>query len=733
MSSAKPSKRVSKYARKTPAVRCKLNPTHDPYQTLIAIYLLRLVIGLRDTVDIANIEDLFTSTDYTKLTGLSTDAVSYPDDMEIDELEESYRQSKERKSRIYKAIRNQIKKLLAQELPQNAPLYTNLDQLAAGLGLSACDQEILILSLFLFGGNNVISNFIDMYAESNTSKDIVEYLHIMTTRPKAEITKSLAPSSPLCRMGWLDASHAPNVCSLITTPSLAGILFQELEPDCDLQQLFLKPLKTSRLTIDAYPDQKNDLEVLIPTLKAAIAQQKPGINILLYGPSGISKRELAKLLAKSIDTRLYEVPDHWQEQSFLNPEDRFSACKTIQCWLVEQQQPALMLIDEAEEILPHRRNTGLFDDEDSYEGINLGRVQQQLSTNPLPIIWIIDKPKKLDIVCLRQFTYSLEIESMPEALRARCIGKAIRNLGVSRRWRQQLLQRQDLSIKQIEKAADMARLNVGETDLSAEIIMERVLNSHTHLFRRPALATQFTCVTGYDLRYTNTSTPLHDLVSGLQRHSQANLCFYGAPGTGKTAFAKYLANQLGLPILIKRASDLLDKYVGENEKNVASMFIEAKYKRAILLLDEADSFFSDRRDSSQNWEISKVNEMLTHMEAFDGIFIATTNLMERMDAASLRRFDFKVKFDYLTADQRWNLFLQESKRLGVTLPVEPDALESLHQKLQRLTKLTPGDFAVLVKQARFQAQALSPDNMLHVLQQECLAKGETFAKIGFVH
>lgn len=733
MSNTNPSKRASKYARKTTAVRCKLNPTHDPYQTLIAIYLLRLVLGLRDTVDISNIEPLFISRDYTKLTGLSANALEYPDEMELDEFEQNYRRSKVRKSRIYKAIRSQIKNLLAQDLPQDAPLYKNLDQLAAGLGLPACDQEILILSLLLSGGNTIIGDFIDMYAESNTSKDILEYLHIMTTRPKAEIAKCLAPSSPLCRMGWLDPVNAPNVCSLVTTPSLAGILFQELEPDRSLQQLFLKPLKTGSLTINDYPDQQSDLEVLIPTLKAAIALQKPGINILIYGPSAISKRELAKLLVKSIEARLYEVPDQWQEQSFLNPEDRFSACKTIQCWLVQQQIPAVMLIDEAEEILPHRRNTTLFDDEDSYNGINLGRVQKQLTTNPLPIIWIIDKPKNIDSVCLRQFTYALEIESMPKALRTRCIGKAVRNLGVSNRWKQQLLQRQDLSLKQIEKAADMARLNAGVTNLSAEIIMERVLNSHTHLFKRPTLTTHSNSATGYDLRYTNTSAPLQNLLSGLQRHPQANLCFYGAPGTGKTAFAKYLANQLGLPILVKRASDLLDKYIGENEKNIVAMFTEAKHKRAILLLDEADSLLSDRRDSNHNWEISKVNEMLTHMEDFDGIFIATTNLMERMDTASLRRFDFKVKFDFLTSDQRWHLFQQESERLGVTLPIEPDEIETLNQKLQRLTKLTPGDFAVLVKQARFQSQAYSVGDMLNLLEQECLTKGETFAKIGFVH
>lgn len=66
-------------------------------------------------------------------------------------------------------------------------------------------------------------------------------------------------------------------------------------------------------------------------------------------------------------------------------------------------------------------------------------------------------------------------------------------------------------------------------------------------------------------------------------------------------------------------------------------------------MDEADSLLSDRVHAGQQWEITQVNEMLTQMETFSGIFICTTNLMDKLDAASLRRFDFKVKFDYLSS------------------------------------------------------------------------------------
>ena len=64
-------------------------------------------------------------------------------------------------------------------------------------------------------------------------------------------------------------------------------------------------------------------------------------------------------------------------------------------------------------------------------------------------------------------------------------------------------------------------------------------------------------------------------------------------------------------------------------------------RSAVLILDEAASFLADRRDARANWEITQVNELLTQMEAHNGVFICTTNLMERLDPASLRRFVFR--------------------------------------------------------------------------------------------
>jgi ATP-dependent 26S proteasome regulatory subunit len=87
--------------------------------------------------------------------------------------------------------------------------------------------------------------------------------------------------------------------------------------------------------------------------------------------------------------------------------------------------------------------------------------------------------------------------------------------------------------------------------------------------------------------------------------------------------------------------------------------------------------------------------MLVQMENFDGIFIATTNLMNNLDKASLRRFDLKLEFDFLKSQQAWELFESECKNLNI------QEYEDLKKQIKSLSCLTPGDFAAVIRQSRF--------------------------------
>lgn len=160
----------------------------------------------------------------------------------------------------------------------------------------------------------------------------------------------------------------------------------------------------------------------------------------------------------------------------------------------------------------------------------------------------------------------------------------------------------------------------------------------------------------YNFDLSNTNVDLKNLTKKLKyawakKKTPFSMLLYGVSGAGKSYYAKFLAQELGLKFLKKKASDLFGKLVGETEENIRSAFKEAEEQGAILVIDEADSMLYDRTQAHQDHQVAHVNEMLVQMETFKYPFICTTNLVESMDMACFRRFVFKVKFDYLSNEK----------------------------------------------------------------------------------
>jgi hypothetical protein len=127
-----------------------------------------------------------------------------------------------------------------------------------------------------------------------------------------------------------------------------------------------------------------------------------------------------------------------------------------------------------------------------------------------------------------------------------------------------------------------------------------------------------------------------------------------------------LADALGRELVVKTTSDLVSKYVGETERNLAALFTGLDAERSVLFLDEVDSLLRDRREARHSWETTQVNELLQQMERFPGIFIAATNLMDGLDAAALRRFDFKLHFRPWRPPSGWRC--SPARRWGAQRP-----------------------------------------------------------------
>ena len=203
------------------------------------------------------------------------------------------------------------------------------------------------------------------------------------------------------------------------------------------------------------------------------------------------------------------------------------------------------------------------------------------------------------------------------------------------------------------------------------------------------------------------------------------LCLYGASGTGKTAFARWLSETINRPLLINRGSDLISAWVGETEQNLAKAFQEAEDLQAILLLDEVDGLLQDRRQATRSWEVSQVNEFLVQLESFNGVVVATTNRFDELDQAALRRFDFKMHFDFLNYAQR--LALLENICIQLKLVVHE---ADIKVKLQSLDRLSVGDFSVIVRQSCFHPFE-NVDSILQHLTDEMTAKYKSAQSIGF--
>lgn len=190
----------------------------------------------------------------------------------------------------------------------------------------------------------------------------------------------------------------------------------------------------------------------------------------------------------------------------------------------------------------------------------------------------------------------------------------------------------------------------------------------------------------FDFDMVNCNMNLNVLTEKLKNSKQTNygILLYGESGSGKSYFGQYLAQELGMPIIKKRASDLIDKWVGSTEKNLREAFKEAKQKKAVLLFDEADSFLFDRKYAQRDFECASTNELLTQMENHAYPFIMTTNLKDKIDKASLRRFLFKIKYDYMKEE---NVIAGIKTYFGKKFKLSKE-------QLKELKYITAGDFSV---------------------------------------
>jgi SpoVK/Ycf46/Vps4 family AAA+-type ATPase len=346
-------------------------------------------------------------------------------------------------------------------------------------------------------------------------------------------------------------------------------------------------------------------------------------------------------------------------------------------------------------------------------------INRMLESNSVPTIWISNKLKGLDPANARRFDFVLEVPIATKKQRQKHLRKTCRSV-VSRKVIEELSAIDTLAPAIVTRAAgvmETVRNQLPEKERDKAMI--RMVKSSLKAQGLPAPKKKpkpRALPSLYDPRFLNTDTNLEQVAKVLEEHPHCRLLLHGPPGTGKTSFGHWVSSQLGLPFHTKRASDILGPYVGMTEQNLAKAFHTASKESAVLQLDEIDSLLQTRQNAERSWEISQVNELLTQMENFEGIFIASTNHMDNLDQASLRRFDLKLLFDYLRPEQSRQLLARHCQSLKLGTP----SAAILHQT-GSIPCLTPGDFANVARQHAFRAFA-DPDAFACALIKECRMK-----------
>ena len=607
-------------------------------------------------------------------------------------------------------------------------LRDNLDHLGVSFGFNATDLRLLEWSCLL-STSPVLSVAVAAMGEFTTRAAIDALANILAL-PRVEVQRALGRGGALLQSGLLslepgDLRGLERKISLLDQSIVDELFIPDVSP-LQLIRSSVRGGPPPRLSLDEFPHLERHLGTLVSYLRKAHDDHRAGVNVLLYGPPGTGKTELARALARELGSELLEVVSEDDDGDLIGAAQRVQAYTAAQRLLARSR--SMLLFDECSDAFADHgpgawtRSHG--------RPLHGGKAwfNQMLERNPVPTFWLTNDPSAMDPALLRRFDMVLEMGVPPRSVRQK-IAKACCGAFASPVMVDLLAECEVLAPAVLDRASSVVATLAAEpgaepSDATLLRLVNQTLRVQGHAEIRSQDPTRLPEV--YDPSLVNSEADLRQLADGIGRAESARLCLYGPPGTGKSAYGRWLAKSLGRSLLLRRASDLVSMWVGQTERNIANAFRAAEQEGAVLLIDEVDGFLRDRSGAQRSWEVTEVNEMLTQMEAFAGVFVATTNLVDELDPAALRRFDLKAHFGYLRAEQAAELLRRHCSVLGLDAP-DPGDLARVSQ----LGNLTPGDFAAVVRRHAFQPFAL-PRALIDALARECSLKAGGRQAIGFI-
>ena len=604
------------------------------------------------------------------------------------------------------------------------PMEARMDEVCRVLKLSSVERDLLTYALVR------ARTCFDDYpcsCRSNTQKRSL-CLAMAIDAPLSEVRKALSDKGRLRRYEVLDSDGDFNGHSNVFLEYLGS-------GDGDfLEGRFYKKADLSEtLPWDYYGKLSEKHGETLKRLVAA-AKGRRGANILLYGAPGTGKTSFVKTLAKELGMDLFEIRQgDGRGKGDDSPQSRMTGIR-----ICNEQAPrgrSLMMVDEADQLL--RTSGGLFSlffGGGSERGSEKGVINSILDEIKLPTVWISNaSAASMADSVRRRFDYSICFEALSPAQRRHIWQNSVEKLRLGKMVTPQMVE--TLAAKYPTNAGGIAmalenvkRMRPAKAQVGA--LLDTLLAPHCELMGVKRQDDRLAPSKDYSLDGLNIrgDLALANVVAAVkkfreERDSDAdpdrprmNLLLWGPPGTGKTEFVKHLGRETGATVRVKMGSDLLSMYVSGTEANLKRAFAEAEAENAILFLDEIDGLVQDRTGAQRSWEVTQVNELLYQMENFKGVMVGATNFMDNLDAAILRRFTFKLQFDYLD-DAGKRLFFE---RMFKTTLGDADAA-----RLREVRNLAPGDFRTVRQSLYYLGGSVTNAQRIDALARESEVKKDT--------